>query len=117
MAEFEVERPMPLPAETVFAVASDVAHMAEWLPMTVEPAGPNRLHVEGETRSGRYSASGLFGVRPEQRRVEWGSEDSDDYAGWLQVFEAGDGKRVRSRCTCPSSATRSRPGATATPVR
>lgn len=49
--------------------------MAEWLPMAVEPAGRNRLHLEGETRSGRYSASGLFGVRPKQRPVEWGSDD------------------------------------------
>lgn len=60
--------------------------------MDVEPAGPNQVHVEGESGSGRYSATGLIGVRPEQRRVEWGSQDSDDYAGWLQVAAAGDGE-------------------------
>jgi hypothetical protein len=36
-------------------------------------------------------ADGLVGVRPEQLRLEWGSEDSPDYAGWLQVEHAEPG--------------------------
>lgn len=94
MAEFETERPIALPAAVVFEVASDMERMADWLPttMAVDPAGSNRVHVEGTVRGREYSATGLIGVRREQRRLEWGSQDSPDYAGWLQVAAADDGE-------------------------
>jgi hypothetical protein len=34
---------------------------------------------------------GRVRVRPAQLRVEWGSEDTPDYAGWLQVMHAEPG--------------------------
>lgn len=94
MAEYEVERPIALPAAVVFDVASDIGRMQDWLPtaMNVESAGPNQVHVEGAAGGEHYSATGLIGVRHEQRRLEWGSQDSPDYAGWLQVSAAGDGE-------------------------
>ena len=57
---------MPADAEAVFAIVGDLARLPEWMP---EP----------------------IGVRPEQLRVEWGSGDSPDYAGWLQVEHAEPG--------------------------
>lgn len=83
---------MPADAETVFGVLSDVDTMERWLPtaMQVEPAGPGKVHVEGGGDGFRYDTEGLFRARPEQLRIEWGSE-GPDYAGWAQVYHSGAG--------------------------
>jgi len=85
MAEFEAERRMPAEAEQVFAVVGDLDRLSEWMPapIGVRPTGDGEVHADVEPRN--VHADGLVGVRPEQLRVEWGSEDSADYAGWLQV--------------------------------
>lgn len=91
MAEYEASRSMPATAEVVFDVAGDVEHMGRWLPATIEVTPTDTgVHVEGEAGGRRYSAEGLFRSRPEQLRLEWGSE-SDAYAGWLQVSDAAAG--------------------------
>lgn len=49
MSEFEAQRRMPAPAERVYAVASDAAHLNEWLPQPVAapPSGRrDRLRLE-----------------------------------------------------------------------
>jgi hypothetical protein len=90
MAEFELERQMPAAADRVFAIVSDLDRLDEWLPeaVRVQPRGAGTLHADIPPRG--TSGEGLVRVRVEQRRVEWGSEDSPDYAGWLQVMHAGD---------------------------
>ena len=90
--EFESTKVMPVPAEQVFEVASDVSRMSTWLPSTerVEETSPNVLHVEGERSAGHYENDGLYRARPEQLRLEWGSRDTGGYAGWLQVHHSGD---------------------------
>jgi uncharacterized protein YndB with AHSA1/START domain len=91
MAEFEAERRMPAEAEQVFAVVGDLERLSEWMPapIGVRPTGDGEVHADVEPRN--VHADGLVGVRPEQLRVEWGSEDSGDYAGWLQVSHAEPG--------------------------
>ena len=91
MAEFEAERRMPAEAEQVFAVVGDLERLSEWMPapIGVRPTGDGEVHADVEPRD--VHADGLVGVRPEQLRVEWGSEDSADYAGWLQVSHAEPG--------------------------
>jgi len=91
MAEYEVEHGMPADAEVVFDVAADLERLDAWLPADVTGAGPNRLRVSGEMDGRKVDETGLIGVRPEQLRLEWGSEDDADYAGWLQVQHAGAG--------------------------
>jgi hypothetical protein len=59
-------------------------------PIGVRPTGDGEVHADVEQRG--VHADGLVGVRPEQLRVEWGSEDSPDYAGWLQVEHAEPGR-------------------------
>lgn len=87
MAEFEASRVVPVPAERLFAVASDVERMPVWVPMAEEmhEAGADRVHLDG--RDGEQDA--LFRARPEQRRLEWGTEADGSYAGWLQVYASG----------------------------
>jgi len=91
--ELERSKVIPAPAERVFEIASDVERMASWLPTTqrVRADGPDHVHVEGETGRGHYESEGLFRARPEQLRLEWGSEQTGEYAGWLQVAHQGDG--------------------------
>src|SRR6185437_11626515 len=92
MAEFEAERRMPADAEQVFAIVGDLDRLAEWMPapIGVRPTGDGEVHADVEPRN--VHADGLVGVRPEQLRVEWGSEDTPDYAGWLQVEHAEPGR-------------------------
>ena len=82
---------MPAEAEAVFAIVGDLARLPEWMPepIGVRTTGGNEVHADVEARD--VHADGLVGVRPEQLRVEWGSGDSPDYAGWLQVEHAEPG--------------------------
>jgi uncharacterized protein YndB with AHSA1/START domain len=91
MAEFEAERRMPAEADAVFAIVGDLDRLAEWMPspIGVRPTGDGEVHADVEPRD--VHADGLVGVRPEQLRLEWGSEDTPDYAGWLQVEHAEPG--------------------------
>jgi uncharacterized protein YndB with AHSA1/START domain len=91
MAEFEAERRMPAEAEQVFAIVGDLDRLSEWMPtpIGVRQTGDGAVHADVDSRD--VHADGLVGVRPEQLRLEWGSEDSPDYAGWLQVEHAEPG--------------------------
>lgn len=97
MAEYEVERTMPAGAEIVFDTVSDVERMDRWLPaqMRLEPAGPNLMEYHDDNAAPdsarRSGETGVFGVNPDQLRMEWGSRDTPDYSGWLQVFHDGAG--------------------------
>jgi uncharacterized protein YndB with AHSA1/START domain len=90
--EFEHSRVLPASAEQVFGVVSDVGRMSRWLPTTsrVEEDSPNHLHVEGERSSQHYEGDGVFNVSEDQLRVEWGSDRTGEYAGWLQVHHQAD---------------------------
>jgi polyketide cyclase/dehydrase/lipid transport protein len=91
MTEYEVERGMPADAEIVFDIAADVERMDAWLPAHLTGAGPNRVHLSGDLDGRHVEETGVIGVRRDQLRIEWGSEDGGDYAGWLQVAHAGAG--------------------------
>jgi uncharacterized protein YndB with AHSA1/START domain len=91
--EYERSRTMAASSEIVFQVASEIETMDRWLTtMTdVSEAAPEVLHVEGDVGGRHYEAEGLYAARPEQLRMEWGSRDTDDYSGWLQVADSGAG--------------------------
>lgn len=92
MAEFEAERGMPAEAEVVFAVVADLERLPEWLPAQVDvrPSGDGEVQARVPERD--VDVRGLVRVRPQQLRVEWGSDASPDYAGWLQVEHADPGR-------------------------
>jgi uncharacterized protein YndB with AHSA1/START domain len=94
MTEYEAERRLHHPADTVFAAVADLHHADEW--------GPGDLHVRGHdgdlttvdkggSDEGDGGVPGLARIRPEQMRVEWGVEGSPDYTGWIQVMHADEG--------------------------
>ena len=86
MAEFEAERGMPADAQKVFALASDLDRLREWLPdpVDVRPVAEGEVRADVPPRG--VHEEGLVRVRPDQLRVEWGH--APDYAGWLQVEHA-----------------------------
>ena len=90
MAEFEAERVVPATAEQVFAVVSDMDRLPEWLPdpVDVRPPGDGQLHADAPERG--VDSQGTVQVRSEQLRVEWAH--APEYAGWLQVEHADDGR-------------------------
>lgn len=92
MTEFEAERPIPADPQTVFATVADLELLPQWLPgpIAVTATDDGRLHAEVGRRG--VDAIGLVRARPAQLRLEWGSEDTPDYAGWLQVMHADPGR-------------------------
>ncbi|MBB6080751.1 SRPBCC family protein [Streptomyces paradoxus] len=85
MTEYERSRTMPAQPEHVFDQAAHVGRLDSWL--------PEALHVEAgqlpavtvhEDRTDE-DTSALFRARPDQMRLEWGTRDQGEYAGWLQV--------------------------------
>jgi uncharacterized protein YndB with AHSA1/START domain len=92
MAEFEAERGMPADAQAVFEVVSDLERLPQWLPVEVDVRTTDDGEVRAQVEQRHVDMRGLVRVRPEQLRVEWGSEESPDYAGWLQVEHADPGR-------------------------
>jgi len=85
VTEYEAARTIEAPPELIFDVASDPAAMDEWLPhdVHVEPTDPPAVTVTHGAGADRDRA--LVRGDRDQLRVEWGTRDSDEYAGWLQV--------------------------------
>lgn len=92
-AEYELNRRIAAPREAVYRVVTDVRTLPRWLPegVSVEPEGPNTLRGHGQTAGHDYAGDGLVDADAEQLRLEWGSRDDDEYAGWLQVYASGPG--------------------------
>ncbi len=103
MTEHEVSRAVRASSADVFAVASDLTRLPEWLP-TVEQARPaaggTQVEVEGEAQGHDYESRGFWRPSADQLRVEWGSPSRDgqggSYAGWLQVEDQGRDGTARS---------------------
>jgi uncharacterized protein YndB with AHSA1/START domain len=91
VTEYEASRTIVAAPEAVFAVASDVGTMDDWLPrdVHVEPAAPPEVTVTHGADVDRERA--LLRADPDRLRVEWGTRDTGEYAGWLQVTGIGAG--------------------------
>jgi uncharacterized protein YndB with AHSA1/START domain len=83
MAEYERSRAFDAPAELVFDEASDPETMDQWLPEQVHVESADLPEVTVGHGSDRERA--LMRAERDQLRVEWGTRDTDEYAGWLQV--------------------------------
>ncbi|MEV5750679.1 SRPBCC family protein [Actinoallomurus sp. NPDC052308] len=83
MTEYERSRAFAAPAELVFDEAADPQTMDEWMPQEVHLEAADLPEVTVEHGSERERA--LMRTERDQLRVEWGTRDTDEYAGWLQV--------------------------------
>jgi uncharacterized protein YndB with AHSA1/START domain len=91
VTEYEASRTIAAAPESIFDVASDLGTMDEWLPrdVHVESADPPEVTVTHGADTDRERA--LLRADRDQLRVEWGTRDTDEYAGWLQVTGIGTG--------------------------
>lgn len=87
MSEYEASLPIAVSADRLFAVLRDPEQVPRWVPVIDEASssGPDALHVEGEVGD----RDTLWRAQDDQRRVEWGSRGTGEYAGWVQVYESG----------------------------
>lgn len=93
--EYEQSRVIDAPDGEVWDLVSDVTRLPEWLvdTETAQMPSPDVVELVRDTDAGPYQVEGLFRAQADQRRVEWGSRDTGDYAGWLQIYDSGE-----SRC-------------------
>ncbi|TNY36894.1 SRPBCC family protein [Thermomonospora catenispora] len=89
--EYEATRGMPAESRIVFDVASDVSTMSRWLPEEIHVRDIAPGLAEADARTERTTHQGLMRTAPERLRLEWGVKDRPDYAGWLEVTDAGAG--------------------------
>ncbi|WP_189857083.1 SRPBCC family protein [Streptomyces poonensis] len=90
MSEFEMAKAVAAPAQTVFAEVSDLGEISRWMSPSFrfrveEP--PAVTVVEPPEHRGEPA---LVRVAQDQMRVEWGTRETGDYAGWLQVAGTGE---------------------------
>ena len=67
---------------------SDVGNLPRYMDSmtSAERTGPEEVHVTAVVPDrGTEEGEAWFRTEPASRRVEWGSEGSSDYHGWLQV--------------------------------
>lgn len=87
MSEYEQSLAVPVSADRLFAVLRDPERVPQWAPVIdqAEHTESDVVHVEGEVGEG----DALWRAQDDQRRVEWGSRGTGEYAGWVQVYESG----------------------------
>ncbi|MFF7356068.1 MULTISPECIES: SRPBCC family protein [Streptomyces] len=91
MTEYESSRTMPAQPEHVFDQAANLGQLDAWLPnaLHVDAEDPSAVTVHEDT-SGQDTPA-LLRTAPDQMRLEWGTREQGDYAGWLQVAGIGSG--------------------------
>lgn len=91
MSEYEASRTVAAAPESIFDVAADPAVMDEWLPRDVHVVSADPPEVTVTHGDGTERERALMRAERDQLRLEWGTRDTDEYAGWLQVTGLGTG--------------------------
>lgn len=86
MRDFERTTTVNASPEDAFRFLADPSNLPRYVATmsAAQPEGSGRLHVAADVQ-GRYEEGDTrFGVDASSRRVEWGTEGSGGYGGWLQ---------------------------------
>lgn len=119
MAEVEGSRGFDVSCDALWAVVSDPARLADWVPTMrrAAPAGPAEVHLEGESHGHPYSLDSMLRVDQGDRRLHWGSDADEGYRGWLQVLDRPPGSEVRLHVAVPDARLGPSAGAAASEIR
>lgn len=97
-----IERSIQVSAgpDRTFDYLSEVSNLPRYMDSmtSAEKTAPEEVHVTAEVPGGGHQeGEAWFRTDADQRRIEWGSEGSSDYSGWLQVDTdpQGSGSVVR----------------------
>ena len=85
---------MPADADVVFDVVSDLEAMTTWLPgaVEIELSGPNVIRLWVRAGEDDVDLERRVRIDWERLRIEWGSESTTSYSGWLQVQRLTPGR-------------------------
>lgn len=94
MAEYALTKAFDVPVQQVWAVASDPANLARWLPTAHRsaPQGGQQVELAGESHGHRYDVSAPLRVDEAAHRLSWSAPDGRGYEGSLDV--RGEGERT-----------------------
>jgi uncharacterized membrane protein len=96
MGEYRGEIAIDRPAAEVFGFLSDIRNMPRYLPTVrkAEPRDGGKVAMEGEAGGHAYQDEGWLKLDNDAMRMRWGSARKPDYAGSIEVREAGSGAAV-----------------------
>ena len=119
MAEIDGSRAFEIPADVLWAVISDPARLADWVPtmQIAHPSGKDEVHLEGESHGHTYSLDSLLRVDKSERRLHWGAEGDDGYRGSLRVAERPSGSEVHLHVAIPDDRLGPSPDAAVAEIR
>lgn len=92
------------PADTLFAYLSDVDNLPGYFARMKEArrTGAEEVHTVAQMPDGQeVEGEAWFRVDTGAKHVSWGSEGDNDYSGYLDVTDAGDGSSVEVHIHSP----------------
>jgi uncharacterized membrane protein len=94
-AQFTGSRLVRVAADDVFAFVSRIENLPSYLAMVTEARniGGDHIHMEVDLHGHQHGDEGIFRRIPDQRRIEWGS-DEGDYTGSLEIDDEDGDARV-----------------------
>lgn len=92
MAEYSMTKTFKLPADQVWAFASDAANLSRWLPTTQRSSAeePGDVRLAGESHGHAYDMTASLRGDAQGQRLSWAAPDLPGYEGSLDI-SGGDG--------------------------
>ncbi len=112
MSEHERTVTAHVPPENAFRYLSSVSHLPEFVPHLREIREEENDHVWGtaEMEGKRFEVSGFFRTDEASRRLDWESDGTPGYRGWMTIQPAGtDQSRITVHLSMRSAASETPP--------
>lgn len=99
-AHFQGSKLIRVSPDDVFAFISRIENLPSYLAMVTEASdgGDDRIDMTVNLHGHEHSDTGIFRRLPEERRVEWGSQEGD-YSGSLVVTDEDGDARLTMQLT------------------
>ena len=115
--DFDGSRIIGASGDAVWALATDVTRLTEWLP-TVAAAHTTHdgkmVELEGESHGHLYKLASPWKTSASERTLEWRGNSGDGYAGSLRIVDEPSGSsEVRVHVSVPEERVNAFPGAEA----
>jgi len=108
MSEHERTISVKAPAQEVFQYVSSVSNLSDFVPYLEAVREDEENHVFGIVNWGdgrRNEVGGFFRVDEANRRLDWESDGTPEYQGWMQLAAEGrDRTRITVHISMPAAA-------------
>ncbi|HZU26577.1 MAG TPA: SRPBCC family protein [Bryobacteraceae bacterium] len=111
MSEHERTISVDVPAEEAFRFLSSISNLPSFVPHMRSLREDEHDHVFGiaEMDGRRYEISGFFRADEANCRLDWESDGTPGYRGWLQISPEGNGSRITVHLSMLSAAAETPP--------